>query len=306
MASVDESFPVTATTTAAVAVAVATTTATTSVIDPVLVWCGYDGSGGLGDRLMGMVTCWLLAQRTARRFLIDWLSPDMSAAFSVRQRYCWRRAIADDPTLVVAGDAARGALLECWMDDHGRVVRPHELVSRRRDARVVRVVANQSLHHHAYGDEREYGDATFDAFRRVWLDLLAPSEDAVTRAQARDDALARVFSGDARRSASTLGVHVRLGDWTFATAADDVAEFETMASLRMRALARLVRDQVVTPMLTPRDGQQQAHTADDDDDDESTETRIVVALYSDGRRASSTRRCARCPTPSRRACAARR
>jgi hypothetical protein len=65
-----------------------------------LVWVADQGCGGFGDRLVGLVSAYFIAQATNRQFFIWWKSPDMSSSLVIRPEYLYHPSAQEEGKLV--------------------------------------------------------------------------------------------------------------------------------------------------------------------------------------------------------------
>jgi len=181
--------------------------------------------GGLGDRLVGLVSCWVLARALGRRLLVRWLSPSVASTLSVAPAYDYQRSpLAEQDALSLCGTVQSSVRMFWYMPTNGlpaedeanlRQLRTQDWPGRWPHVDAIFVWTNLYFQHalcanpfvqHAAGlSPSDTVPLSLDAYARVFTEVLLPQPHV--RACVQQRWCAMVGGGERRRSetGSTAG-----------------------------------------------------------------------------------------------------
>ena len=210
-----------------------------------LIWQCKEGCGGLGDRLVGLVTCSIIAEITKRQFMIDWQSPDISSAVTINPLYDCK--INKDLITKLP------FVHEQWIDGHRKgllsIFRESNLEDRWKEFDVIYVRNNQPFHlllwsnpyySSTLGDRKE---VTLKHYRNIFTNYFFLTPYCLDSIQP----FLKILNDDYLQ---TIAIHMRFGDWNFnGKRSEEDLEKATLIHSRKYAenIKSLVREKLLIP-----------------------------------------------------------
>lgn len=183
-----------------------------------LVWVGETGCGGLGDRFVGMTACKIIAETIKRKFLVHWISPDISSALTLQDEYnylLYEEKVKDKRSLWMR-----------WVDDFTVMdwMTSQNLDKRWENVDVLFIKNNQPFHiclwsNPHYRDLHPMEKVTMDAYWSI-LSLIFTMTDELDGRLSYYTRQLRL--GDRKE----VTLHMRLGDWHMNIPRNDKARDE--------------------------------------------------------------------------------
>jgi len=138
-----------------------------------LVWiCETVASGGLGDRIRGLLSTYCLSKHIDRRFLIMWNGPNISEFITISEEYNFYGKNNPPQNL--------STLFFNYMNDDNVLNCPEDFEDVIRDTDIVFIKTNHNVNRTYYkqiikGTEEEYKSIMINVYRRIFTDFLIPT-----------------------------------------------------------------------------------------------------------------------------------
>ena len=169
-----------------------------------IVWCGDKGCGGLGDRVVGIVSCYILSMYLNRKFLIHWVSPDISDAVTLNKEFSFGRISKDLNDSNVAKIR--------WIDQRNEATAflKKKKFNLWKDVSIVMIENNQMIHDCLF----DAGEAPFrpEDFTQVTKSVYAKLFQSIFEPTTDLHVLVSEYLKEVKDS-ELVGIQVRMGDF---------------------------------------------------------------------------------------------